>query len=46
MLLGEHALHVLEVMLAAKHSAQTGQRIQIASTFSWPLLKEDGRTAT
>lgn len=45
-LVGEHALHVLEVMLAAKHSAQTGQRIQIASTFSWPLLKEDGRTAT
>ena len=44
MLRGEHALHVLEVMLAAKRSAQTGQRVQIASTFSWPLLKEDGRT--
>jgi predicted dehydrogenase len=34
---GEHAVHVLEIMLAAKRSAQTGQRIQIASTFSWPL---------
>jgi hypothetical protein len=33
-LLGEHTLHVLEDMLAAKHSAQTGQCIQIASTFS------------
>lgn len=43
MLRGEHAVHVLEVMLAAKRSAQTGQRIQITSTFSWPLLKEDGR---
>jgi hypothetical protein len=32
---------VLEIMLAAKRSAQTGQRIQIASTFSWPLLKAD-----
>jgi predicted dehydrogenase len=43
---GEHALHVLEVMLAAKHSAQTGQRVQIASTFSWPLRKSDERTET
>jgi predicted dehydrogenase len=34
---GEHALHVLEVMLAAQRSAQTGQRIQITSTFPWPL---------
>lgn len=37
---GEHAVHVLEVMQAALHSAQTGQHIQIASTFSWPLLPE------
>ena len=34
LLSGEHALHVLEVMLAAQRSAQTGQRIQITSTFS------------
>lgn len=44
LLRGEHALHVLEVMLAAKRSAQMGQRIPIASTFSWPLLKEEGST--
>ena len=37
LLSGGHALHVLEVMLAAQRSAQTGQRIQITSTFSWPL---------
>ena len=43
-LAGEHAVHILEIMLAAKRSAQTGQHIQISSTFSWPLLKEDGRT--
>lgn len=42
LLQGEHALHVLEVMLAAKRSAQTGQRIPITSTFSWPLLKTEG----
>lgn len=42
LLSGEHAVHVLEVMLAAKRSAQTGQRIQIASTFSWPLLQSAG----
>ena len=37
LLSGEHAVHVLEVMLAAQRSAQTGQRIQITSTFPWPL---------
>jgi predicted dehydrogenase len=42
LLSGEHSVHVLEVMLAAKRSAQTGQRIQIASTFSWPLLQSAG----
>jgi len=40
---GEHAVHVLDVMQAALRSARTGQRVQIASTFSWPL-KEDGNT--
>jgi len=34
---GAHAVHVLEVMLAALQSAQTGQRVQITSTFPWPL---------
>lgn len=42
LLSGEHAVHVLEVMLAAKRSAQTGRRIQIASTFLWPLLQSAG----
>ena len=42
MLRGEHASHVLEVMLAAKRAAQMGQRIQVATTFSWPLLKKTG----
>ncbi|MCS7310715.1 MAG: Gfo/Idh/MocA family oxidoreductase [Armatimonadetes bacterium] len=32
----EHAFHVLEVMLAAQQSAQTGQRIAIHSRFSAP----------
>lgn len=45
---GEHAVHVLEVMQAALHSAQTGQRIQITSTFPWPLLEpgEERQTET
>lgn len=38
LLSGEHALHVLEVMQATLKSAETGQRIQIASTFPWPLV--------
>jgi len=42
LLSGEHALHVLEVMLAAQRSAQTGQRIQITSTFPWPLRGSAG----
>ncbi|GHO82376.1 Gfo/Idh/MocA family protein [Dictyobacter formicarum] len=40
LLSGEHAVHVLEVMLAALRAAKTGHRIQITSTFPWPLLKE------
>jgi predicted dehydrogenase len=32
---GEHAVHVLEVMLAALQAAKTGCRVQITSTFSW-----------
>jgi predicted dehydrogenase len=42
LLSGEHAVHVLEVMLAAQRSAQAGQRIQIASTFPWPLYGSAG----
>lgn len=38
MLSGEHALHVLEVMLATLQSAETGRRVQIDSTFPWPMI--------
>jgi predicted dehydrogenase len=37
LLTGEHAVHVLEIMLAARRSAETGQRVRISSTFLWPL---------
>jgi predicted dehydrogenase len=33
----EHALHVLEVITAARESQKTGRRIPIRSTFKWPL---------
>ena len=36
---GEHALHVLEVMLAALKSAESGRREVVESTFSWPLVR-------
>jgi predicted dehydrogenase len=36
---GEHAFHVLEVMLAALKSAGTGQRAAIGSRFPWPIGK-------
>lgn len=34
---GEHAVHTLEVMLAALKSAEEGRRIPIESSFPWPL---------
>lgn len=36
---GEHALHVLEVMQATLQAAASGQRVQIESTFPWPLVR-------
>ncbi len=33
----EHALHVLEIMTAARQSSATGERIKISSTFTWPV---------
>lgn len=36
---GEHPVHVLEVMLAAFKSAETGQRVAIESSFPWPLYR-------
>ncbi|MGQ9488706.1 MAG: Gfo/Idh/MocA family protein [Armatimonadota bacterium] len=35
----EHAFHVLEVMLAAQQSAETGQRVQVYSQFPTPWLE-------
>jgi predicted dehydrogenase len=34
----EQALHVLEIITAARESSATGKRIALASTFKWPLL--------
>jgi predicted dehydrogenase len=34
----EHALHVLEVIQAARESQETGRRIDIRSTFKWPVV--------
>jgi predicted dehydrogenase len=34
----EHALHVLEIITAARESAATGRRIALASTFRWPVV--------
>jgi predicted dehydrogenase len=34
----EHALHVLEVIQAARESQQTGRRVPLRSTFKWPVI--------
>jgi len=34
----EHALHVLEIICAARASSATGRRIPITSTFKWPVV--------
>lgn len=34
----EHALHVLEVITAARESSATGRRIKLSSTFKWPVV--------
>lgn len=36
----EHAFHVLEVMLAAQQSAETGQRVEVHSQFPTPWLEK------
>jgi predicted dehydrogenase len=33
----EHAVHVVEIIEAARASQQTGRRIEITSTFPWPI---------
>lgn len=34
----EHALHVLEIIEAARNSQRTGKRIELESTFKWPIV--------
>lgn len=34
----EHALHVLEIITAARASQATGKRIALKSTFKWPVI--------
>ncbi len=33
----EHALHVLEIITAARQSQATGRRVKLTSTFRWPV---------
>lgn len=34
----EHALHVLEIITAARESSATGRRLALKSTFKWPVV--------
>jgi predicted dehydrogenase len=34
----EHALHMLEIIEAARESGRSGQRIPLQSTFKWPVV--------
>jgi predicted dehydrogenase len=34
----EHALHVVEILEAARTSGETGSRVELRSTFKWPLI--------
>lgn len=34
----EHALHVLEIITAARESQESGRRIALSSTFKWPVI--------
>jgi predicted dehydrogenase len=34
----EHALHVLEIIEAARKSSATGKKIKLSSTFKWPMV--------
>jgi len=36
----EHALHVVEIMQAARGSQDTGRRVALASVFPRPVVKE------
>jgi predicted dehydrogenase len=34
----EHALHIVEILEAARASGETGKRVALQSTFKWPLF--------
>ncbi|MBN1466884.1 Gfo/Idh/MocA family oxidoreductase [candidate division KSB1 bacterium] len=34
----EHALHVLEIIQATRESSEKGRRIELHSTFKWPII--------
>jgi predicted dehydrogenase len=34
----EHALHVVEIIIAARTSQDTGRRIDLVSRFKWPVI--------
>jgi predicted dehydrogenase len=34
----EHALHVVEIIVAARESGKTGRRVDLQSTFKWPVV--------
>jgi hypothetical protein len=34
----EQALHVLEIITAARESSASGRRIDLQSTFRWPIV--------
>lgn len=34
----EHALHVVEIICAARESSATGRRVPLKSTFKWPVV--------
>jgi len=36
----EHALHVLEIIVAARESQDTGRRVQLRSMFKWPIVAD------
>jgi predicted dehydrogenase len=35
----EHALHVLEIIQAARQSQETGRRVPLRSRFKWPVVR-------
>lgn len=35
----EHALHVLEIIEAARTSSSTGMKVKLKSSFPWPIIK-------